>query len=160
MSVLHVLIAQPKSPRLPGNLSPLQCFLGNNLSMNVYFKQVNNGLIHRANNLGVSIEGPLDSGDWELQTLRAECEVQKEEIRQLLEQVMTPEAELEREALFQDTIERNNRLEHYLKKTERRLLRAKVNHQNIQPHCSAESMKSCYVVGHRLTHKNIKKLVS
>lgn len=104
--------------------------MGNKLSTNAHLKQGNNFLIHRANNLRVSIEAPLDSGDWELQALRAECEVHKEEIRQLLEQVMTPEAEVEREAHFQDTIERNNRLERYLKKAERRLLRAKVSHQN------------------------------
>lgn len=119
--------------------------MGNNLPTNAHLKQGNKRLIHRANNLRVSIEAPLDSGDWELQTLRAECEVHKEEIRQLLEQVMTPEAELEREALFQDTVERNHRLERYLKKTERRLLRAKVSHQNIhwlQPQLILSNMQN------------------
>ena len=62
----------------------------------------------------------------ELQALRDECEVQKEEIRQLMEQVMTPDDVLERESLFRETVERNNFLENCLKKAERRLIRAKV----------------------------------
>lgn len=64
--------------------------------------------------------------DLELQALRVECETQKEEIRQLMEQVMTPDDELERESLFRETIERNHFLEICLKKAEKRLIRAKV----------------------------------
>lgn len=72
------------------------------------------------------MEVSQNSVDLELQALRVECETQKEEIRQLMEQVMTPDDELERESLFRDTMERNNFLENCLKKAERRLIRAKV----------------------------------
>lgn len=73
-----------------------------------------------------TMETPL-AGDEELQSLRAECEVQKDEIRLLMEQVLTPEAELEQDLLFQETIDRNYFLEDCLKKAERRLIRAKVS---------------------------------
>ncbi|KAG0628986.1 hypothetical protein M758_1G068000 [Ceratodon purpureus] len=79
----------------------------------------------RVKNLRASMEASHDSGDLELQALRDKCESQKEEIQQLMEQVMTPDDELERETLFRETMERNNFLENCLKKAERRLIRAK-----------------------------------
>lgn len=72
------------------------------------------------------MEASLHSDDWELQNLRVECEIQKEEIQQLMEQVMTPDDVLERESLLRETIERNNFLENCLKKAEMRLRMAKV----------------------------------
>uniref|UniRef100_A0A7I4FLL1 Kinesin motor domain-containing protein n=1 Tax=Physcomitrium patens TaxID=3218 RepID=A0A7I4FLL1_PHYPA len=79
----------------------------------------------RVNNLRTSMEVSQNGDDWELQQLRAECEMHKEEIRQLMEQVMTPDAELERESLFRETMERNTFLEKCLNKAESRLIRAK-----------------------------------
>jgi len=49
-----------------------------------------------------------------------------------MEQVMTPDDELERESLFRETIERNNFLELCLKKAEKRLIRAKVGASYLQ----------------------------
>lgn len=72
------------------------------------------------------MEASHHSGDLELQALRDQCEMQKEEIRQLMEQVMTPDDELERESHFRETMERNNFLENCLKKAERRFIRVKV----------------------------------
>ena len=78
------------------------------------------------NNLRTSLDASLHCDDWELQNLRVECEIQKEEIRQLMEQVMTPDHELERESLLRETMERNKFLENCLREAEMRLIRAKV----------------------------------
>lgn len=72
------------------------------------------------------MEASLHSDDWELQNLLVECEIQKEEIQQLMEQVMTPDDVLERESLLRETMERNNFLENCLKEAEMRLITAKV----------------------------------
>ncbi|KAG0618428.1 hypothetical protein M758_4G063400 [Ceratodon purpureus] len=77
------------------------------------------------NNLRTSLDASLHCDDWELQNLRVECEIQKEEIRQLMEQVMTPDHELERESLLRETMERNKFLENCLREAEMRLIRAK-----------------------------------
>lgn len=82
------------------------------------------------------MEVSQNGDDWELQQLRAECEMHKEEIRQLMEQVMTPDAELERESLFRETMERNTFLEKCLNKAESRLIRAKVVLDHVQLHIS------------------------